>query len=242
MVGREGERMNEASELLPFTKPGRFIDSGSPAVLEFARSESDSTASPVKRAVQLFYAVRDKVRYDPYALVMRVPDFCASAVLARGYGFCIPKAIVLASAARAAGIPSRLGLADVRNHLSTPKLLALLGTDVFVHGFTELFLDGRWLKVTPAFNAALCEKFKVKPIEFDGTRDALFHDFDAQGKRHMEYLAYHGEFVDFPLPIFLGLVRARYPHLFAPGSPLLEMISGDFEGEANAISEGHGDG
>jgi transglutaminase-like putative cysteine protease len=37
--------------------------------------------------------------------------------------------------------------------LSTPRLLELLKSDVFaMHGYTELYLNGRWVKATPAFN------------------------------------------------------------------------------------------
>ena len=82
------------------------------------------------------------------------------------------------------GIPARLGFADVRNHLASEKLLARLGTDLFVfHGFTEFWLAGRWVKATPAFNIELCERFGVRPLEFDGRSDALFHEYSADGPR-----------------------------------------------------------
>src|SRR5574341_322846 len=62
--------------------------------------------------------------------------------------------------ARVVGIPARVGYADVRNHLSTPKLRELVGGDLFVwHGYAELHLEGRWVKATPAFNLTLCERF-----------------------------------------------------------------------------------
>src|SRR3546814_6199153 len=94
---------------------------------------------------------------------------CASVVISRGYVFCVNKAILLAALARAEGIPARLGLADVKNHLATARLRAHMGTDVFFyHGFAELWLDGKWVKATPAFNIELCEKFRVLPLEFDG--------------------------------------------------------------------------
>ena len=47
------------------------------------------------------------------------PSSGNSATLARGYGFCVNKAVLLAALARAVGIPARLGFADVRNHLSS---------------------------------------------------------------------------------------------------------------------------
>ncbi|MFZ2508998.1 MAG: transglutaminase domain-containing protein [Steroidobacteraceae bacterium] len=65
----------------------------------------------------------------------------------KGRGLGISKAVLLAAAARAAGIPARLGFA--------------------YHGFTELWLEGRWIKVTPTFNRSLCERFGVKTRDFE---------------------------------------------------------------------------
>ncbi|MEN8165221.1 MAG: transglutaminase family protein, partial [Acidobacteriota bacterium] len=125
---------------------------------------------------------------------------------------CVPKAIVLAAAGRAVGLPTRLGYADVRNHLATPRLLEQLGTDVFAfHGFTEIFLEDRWVKVTPTFNSKLCERFGVLPLEFDGVSDALFQPFDTAGRRHMEYIRDRGTFADFPFEEMLRVYAEVYP-------------------------------
>jgi transglutaminase-like putative cysteine protease len=111
----------------------------------------------------------------------------------------VPKAVLLAASCRAVGIPARLGFSDVRNHLSTPRLLELMGTDVFRwHGYAVLHLDGRWLKASPAFNAELCARFGVAALDFDGTADALLHAYDGRGERYMEYLDDHGDFDDLP--------------------------------------------
>lgn len=57
-------------------------------------------------------------------------------------------------------------------------------------------IDGKWIRATPAFDIGLCERFRIRPLEFDGYSDALFHPYDLDGKRHMEYLRYRGEFAD----------------------------------------------
>jgi transglutaminase-like putative cysteine protease len=215
-------------------RPTWFIDSDHPDVVEFAKETTEGAGSESERAVRLFYEVRDRIRYDPYSSNLEPETFKASLVLGRDATFCIPKAILLAAAARALGIPSRLGFADVRNHLATERLLRLLRTDLFVfHGYTELFLDGRWVKATPTFNLSLCEKFNVEPLEFNGRDDALLHPFDRERKRHMEYVRSHGSFDDMPLDEMTRAVREAYPHLFdergrlpAPGT------AGDFEDEA----------
>ena len=158
----------------------------------------------------------------------------ASSTLARGDGFCVAKSVLLAAVSRAAGIPSRLGFADVRNHLATEKLLDALGTDLFIwHGYTDLFIDGTWVKATPAFNLTLCEKFGVKPLEFDGTEDSIFHEYDTAGRRHMEYVNDHGTFDDLPLELLVAEYTAFYPNWGRD-------LAGDFAADADAErSAGH---
>jgi transglutaminase-like putative cysteine protease len=219
----------------PYLTPTRFIESEHPEVVAFAQQRVGDARTDRERAVRLFYAVRDEVRYDPYVWHANAAIFKASYTLRRSRTFCIPKAILLAAASRALGIPSRLAFADVRNHLATERLLALLKTDVFAfHGYTELYLGGRWVKATPTFNLSLCEKFGVKPLEFDGEHDATLHPFDRQGQRHMEYLRDRGSYADLPLADMVQALREHYPHLFGgDGDPFrLAAAGGDFEKEA----------
>jgi transglutaminase-like putative cysteine protease len=193
---------------------GVYIDSAHPAVGAFA-AEHARGATDLERGVSLYYAVRDLIRYDPF-LDFTVPSaYRASDCIASGEGFCVGKASLLAAVARAAGIPSRVGFADVRNHLTTPRLLEFMGSDEFIyHGFAELLLEDRWVKATPAFNLALCEKFRVKPLEFDGRSDSIFHPFDADDRRHMEYLRDRGTFTDVPVDEIREAFREYYPRLY----------------------------
>jgi transglutaminase-like putative cysteine protease len=221
-----------AENFQTYLQPTQFIDSDSPAVAEFARSTIGDARTDVEKGVRLYYAVRDGIRYDAYAIVLDPKAFEASAVLTAKAGFCVQKAILLAAVARAVGIPSRLGYADVRNHLTTERLRSLMGTDVFAfHGYTELYLDGKWVKATPAFNRSLCERFKVRPLEFDGRNDSLFQPFDIEGRKHMEYLRYYGHFADFPFEKMVAAFKERYPYLFREGAV---WPRGDFEQEASA--------
>ena len=159
----------------------------------------------------LFAAVRDQVRYDPGAVDGARSAYTASAVLASASNWCVPKAILLCAGARAVGIPARIGFADVRNHLSTEKLRARMGTDVFVyHGYASLYVADGWRKVSPAFNAELCARFGVPPLEFDGRSDALLHAYDGEGRRHMEYLTDHGTWSDVPLESMFEAFRETY--------------------------------
>lgn len=219
------------TDFRPYLQPTYFVDSDSPAVIEFAQTTAAGGQTDIEKAVKLYYAVRDQIRYRIYGIVFEPYWFKASTALAEKVSFCMPKAALLAAAARVLGIPSRLGFADVRNHLSTGRLLDLMRTDVFIyHGYTELFLAGRWVKATPAFNLSLCQKFGVLPLEFDGQHDSLFHAFDAQGQQHMEYLRDHGHFADLPFEQVMAALAEGYPHLLGPhgsGWP-----DGDFEREA----------
>jgi transglutaminase-like putative cysteine protease len=195
---------------------GEYVDSGAPEIVAFARQACGDVADDVGKAVRLYYAVRDGIVYTPYCDFRSRETFRASACLARGAGFCVAKAALLAAAARAAGIPARVGFADVRNHLTTPKLRRLMGTDTFYyHGYTELYLEGRWVKATPAFDRRLCEKFGVRPLEFDGREDSLFHPYDVEGRPHMEYLRDRGPATDVPVEEILEIFRRCYPNLTA---------------------------
>src|SRR5437868_15529943 len=150
-----------------YLQSGRFIDSAHRDVVAFSRRHAKG-ATERERAVSLYYAVRDEVRYNPFQNFTLDESYRASVCLERGEGWCVPKAALLAACARAAGIPARVGFADVKNHLTTPQLTSKMGTDLFAyHGYTELHLDDKWVKATPAFNLSLCKRFRVKPLEFD---------------------------------------------------------------------------
>ncbi len=190
--------------------PTPLIDSDHPAVIAFARHAGGSSAR--ERAVELYYAVRDEFRYDPYRIDLEPAGMRASRVLEIGFGWCVPKAALLAAAARAVGIPARVGYADVRNHLSTERMRSMLQTDLFIwHGYTELWLDGAWVKATPAFNVQLCERFGLLPLEWDGRDHSLYHAFDGEGRRHMEYVHQRGTFDDVPLAQIVADFAATYP-------------------------------
>jgi transglutaminase-like putative cysteine protease len=214
------KRMFAASEFEEYLQPTQFIDSDSPQIVAFAQAVVGDAKTDIEKAVNLYYAVRDRIRYNPYVIDFDPATYKASWPLQTGEGFCIQKAILLAAVARVEGIPSRLGFADVRNHLATERLIALMRTDEFIyHGYTELYLNGKWVKATPAFNLSLCQKFDVKPLEFNGTEDSIFHPFDISGNMHMEYIRDHGQFADFPLEKMIQAFEEGYPHLFKDGGP-----------------------
>lgn len=195
----------------------RQLDSDHPAVVAFARTHAVG-ADVRSRAVALYLAVRDGFRYDPYRIDLSPHGMRASTVLELGTGWCVTKGALLTAAARAAGIPARLGFADVRNHLSTERLRQTIKTDLFIwHGYVEMWLDDAWRKCTPAFNLTLCERFGLLPLDWDGRSDSLYHPYDRAGNRHMEYVHQRGTFDDLPLEQIVADFEATYPGLAVMG-------------------------
>lgn len=203
---------SELGDLDLYLKPTFVIDSNSKVVQEKVTSLTERCSSQEEKAKELFYFVRDRIKYNPYLALCSIEDYRASKTLLRGEGFCIQKAVALAAVARAVGIPARLGFADIRNHLAPRELVELMGTNVFFyHGYSELWLDSKWVKATPAFNIEMCDKFDIKPVEFDGSRDAVFHERNRKGELHIEYLKYHGTFADLPFEEIMRVFSNMYP-------------------------------
>jgi transglutaminase-like putative cysteine protease len=231
--------MSVPSGLEKYLQPGVSIDSRHPAVEALAREHGDDIPDTRERAIRLYYVVRDGFRYDPYSLDQSPRGFRASTVIENGGGYCVPKAALLAAVYRAGGIPARVGYADVRNHLTSPRLMELMGSDEFVyHGYTEMWIDGTWVKATPAFNLSLCEKVGMRPLDFDGLTDSLFHPQDLSGRRHMEYLRDHGSYDDVPIDEILGAWRTAYP-TSASWSP--QTLGGGDTFESEAVREAPGE-
>ncbi|MEM1319570.1 MAG: transglutaminase-like domain-containing protein [Bacteroidota bacterium] len=170
--------------------------------------------SPRALAIELYYAVRDGWWYDPYDIYWEKERWQCSSILKKKQGHCIDKAILLVAALRAKAIPARLHFAKVKNHIAVEQLVQELGTDELTpHAYAEVWLDGRWVAATPAFNKALCEHLGVAPLEFDGQTDSVFQQFDTEGNRFMEYLDDYGSFADLPLDFIINNFKAHYPVL-----------------------------
>jgi len=181
--------------------PTDIIDSDHEDVIAYARNATKGVGDdPVEKAIKLYYAVRDGIWYDPYVPFHLPEHYRASNVIKLGRGYCVYKASLLCGLGRASGIPSRIGFADVRNHLATKQLIEFLGSDLFVfHGFVDFYLEGKWVKATPAFNIELCQKHKVSPLEFNGREDSIFHPYNLEKKQFMEYVGFRDTYVDIPV-------------------------------------------
>jgi transglutaminase-like putative cysteine protease len=203
--------MNDSVEEI-YRLPTSIIDSDNESIIDFAnKSIEPGEADPIATAVKLYYAVRDGIWYDPYYPCYLPEHYRASQVLKSGRGYCVCKASLLCALGRARGIPSRVGFADVRNHLASAQLLEMMGTDLFVyHGFTEFYLEGKWVMATPAFNKELCLKHKVTPLEFNGRENSIFQPYNLEKRKFMEYVTYHGSFADIPVARIVEAWKEAY--------------------------------
>jgi transglutaminase-like putative cysteine protease len=198
-----------------YLQPTEFLDFEHESVREFAEKHTIGTKTERERAVALYYAVRDGFQYNPYIIDLRREGLTASDLLTRTRGYCVEKAVLLAASWRAVGVPSRLSFYIVRNHIATERLERALKKNYLVfHGAAEVFLNGEWLKTTPAFNAGLCKYLNVAPLEFDGRRDSIFQEYDHQGNVFMSYLHDYGAFADLPYDLYLEELSKHYPHIF----------------------------
>ena len=195
----------------PYLKATSVVNSTSKAVKDTAVRLTEKCSSQKEKAKELFYLVRDEIKYSPYP-PSSIEGYRASETLQRREGYCVQKAVVLTALARAVGIPSRLGFADIRNHLAPKELVEMMGTSLFVyHGYSELWLKDKWVKATPAFNIEMCNKFDLKPVEFDGDTDAIFHKRNEKGELHIEYVKYHGTYADLPFKEIMQAFVNQYP-------------------------------
>ncbi len=196
-----------------YLEPTEFFNYDDPQVSKFVERAIGDAGSPREQMMRLFLAVRDDIRYDAFSARLVPACFQASTVVHDGAAFCIPKAALLVAGARMLGVPAALGLSDVVNHFSTPKMQQMMGSrEVFMHhGWAALYLDSRWVKVVPAFNRELCALMKVPPTDFDGEHDAILQQYTEDGSVSMEYLKDHGIWADVPFLRITGDWAGYYP-------------------------------
>ncbi len=183
-----------------YLRPTRVMDSDAPSIREKAQSLTGGKESDREKAVALYYFVRDCIWHEPYATGFELEDYKASGTLEKGHGFCTHKSILLAALARAAGIPARIGFADIRDHLLSYKFRKMIGGGnlLIYHGYAEMYIDGRWVHASPAVDAATCQQNGFVPVEFDGINDHRDSEYNLRGRRHIEWVMDRGTRSDFP--------------------------------------------
>lgn len=215
-------------------RPAPGIDSDNPHIRRKAEALCSGLKRDADKAEKLFYWVRDSIKYVPLVHVEEFRNYRASQTLERRRGFCVEKAALLTAFCRATGIPARLHLADIRNHLIPARLVKVMGTDLFIcHGYCELYVGENWVKATPAFDLAMCRENRIIPVEFDVQKDGIFHSHNLDGELHIEYVRDRGIHAGVPL----DMIFAAWFQVYGMGS--LERVKQYLE-EERARTEFHG--
>lgn len=187
------------------------IDCDHPAIIELSERLTRDCNNDSEKAVRLFYYVRDKCHYNMYATTSERAAYRSSSILNSGQGWCLQKAILLASLGRAAAIPSRLILVSIRNHKSPPEAVKLMGSNVFFpHAYNQFYLDGMWVKAAATFDREICERIQVPVVEFDGQHDAVLPSQDLKGQPYIDYLEEFGYYAELPWKMILEKTQQLY--------------------------------
>lgn len=188
------------------------VDFNDPTIKAFL-GEVPTGYSSSELAIWVYYKVRDSFLYDPYHLDIRPESLKASMVLTKKRAWCVEKALVTVACLRYLEIPARFGFGIVKNHIGVEKLLNYLQREEIVfHGYVSVFLNGKWVKCTPAFDQRICKLSKVPPLDWDGSTDSLFQAY-VNDQQFMEYVHFYGEFSEIPFELMHHEMKKYYPHL-----------------------------
>ncbi len=201
-----------------------FFDYESDNVQQLISEYKHSLLSEKEKTILLYLKIRDSWRYDPYDISLSKENYKASEIAKRTKGHCVDKSILLISCLRGLGIPARIQLAKVKNHLGVERLIKKFGSNELTpHGMVNVFLNGKWLKMSPTFNRSLCEMCNVSSLEFDGENDSVLQEFNNDGDVFMEYIEDYGCFEDIPIAFMINNLKEHYPHIFDTNTNLTEF-------------------
>jgi len=219
------------SEMGHYLRATLTIEADHKKIIETVTNVTRGCVSDEEKAVKLFYFVRDSIRYNIYMISVFIEDFKASRILEWGKAYCVQKAVLLTALGRAAGIPSRLVFARIRNHKLPAHILEMMGTNTFPrHGYNQFFLNGRWVSAAATFDKVLCEKNGLPTVEFDGKTDAILPEKDLKGAPYIEYIEKFSPKEDLPF----DWIRERVSKIV--GSDKRAWLNKDQEKRVNDIS------
>ena len=208
---------------MSYLKPTYYFDFDNDLIQNLI-SEVKKDDSKNNQAIRIYTKIRDEWLYDPYHISFSKQKYSASHIAQKTTGNCVEKSILLIACLRALNIPARLHLGKVKNHIAVERLEEKFGTNELTpHGMVNVFLNNKWLKMSPAFNATLCEKFNVEPLEFDGYTNSYLQQYNTQGDLFIEYLEDYGHFNDVPLKFMIENLKTHYPHIFNTETHITEF-------------------
>jgi len=201
------------SEMGQYLRATSTIEAEHEKIIETATKVTRGCVSDEEKAVALFYFVRDSIRYNIYMISVFIEDFRASRILKWGKAYCVQKAVLLTALGRAAGIPSRLVFAKIKNHKIPNHVAKMFPTTIFPrHGYNQFFLNGKWVNAAATFDKALCEKNGLPTVEFDGKTDAILPEKDLKGAPYIEYVEKFSPKEDLPF----DWIRERVSKIVGP--------------------------
>ena len=209
---------------MKYLKATYYIDFESETIQNLVSSLKNEVISDKEKTIALYLMVRDNWKYDPYSISLTEDNYKASNIAMKSTGNCIEKSILLIACLRALEIPARLHLGKVKNHIAVERLTEKFGSNELTpHGMVNVLLNNNWLKISPAFNASLCAKLNVEPLEFDGETNSFLQKFNSNGQLFMEYLDDYGHFEDVPLAFMKKNIKEHYPHIFDTDEDITEF-------------------
>lgn len=200
---------------MDYLQASYYLDFNHKNIKKITSKFNDAGLSDKEKAIKLYTFVRDNWLYNPYDITLLKDHYKASFIAEKPSGNCIEKSVLLVACLRGLHIPARLHLGKVKNHIAVDKLTEKFGSNELTpHGMVNVFLNDKWLKLSPAFNKSLCEKFNVPPLDFDGENHSFLQQYNSDGNLFMEYLDDYGHFADVPLDFMKANIKQHYPHIF----------------------------
>lgn len=201
-----------------------YFDFENDSVQNLISEFKTETLSDKEKTIGIYTKVRDNWKYDPYSISLSKEKYKSSYIAEKQSGNCVEKSIILIACLRALGIPTRLHLRKVKNHIAVERLTEKFGSNELTpHGMVNVFLNDKWLKMSPAFNKSLCEKLNVEPLDFDGENNSFLQQYNSEGTRFMEYIDDYGYFDDVPLDFMIKNLKEHYPNIFDTNEKITEF-------------------
>ncbi len=208
---------------MKYLQPTYYLDFKDNVIQHIISDFNTLTISDKEKSIDIYTKVRDQWKYNPYNISLSKENFKASIIAKKPTGNCVEKSILLIACLRALGIPARLHLGKVKNHIAAERLIEKFGSNELTpHGMVNVYLDGKWLKMSPAFNRSLCKKFNVAPLDFDGENNSFLQHYNSEGNLFMEYIEDYGHFEDIPLEFMKENIKKHYPHIFDTNDNITE--------------------
>lgn len=160
-----------------------FCDFNHPAVSILAKKLANGEIDARKITEEVFKHVRDNIRFG-FDLV----QVKASETLAKGYGACWNKALLMVALLRSNKIPARLAFNPVKREFMRPTMGEACQTlpETINHCFAQVQLDGEWITVDATLDTPTYQKLFVPHnvawgIDWNGKEDLRLYTENIAG-------------------------------------------------------------